>query len=292
MDENGIVIYLFIYDDAINVSKNLGWPLSESGELHRGEKRFIETIVNRFEHHKNLIWCVMEEVEEMGDDFREHTSKIVAAIRRADDNKHAIAVHQLNGLKFHFPDEPNVDQFAIQYNVDTAKALHDGVVAAWKEAAGRYSLNMSEVKSHTEGGRGPMRKRSWACAMGGAYVMIIEMDIASTSVSELRDCGRLVRFFESTDFFDMSPYDELKYGGTEYVLAQPGRSYIAYASELKGEIGLKDMASGKYEFKWFDCATGKEVVQSGITVGAGDQMWYKPASISNELAVYIKRVEE
>ena len=292
MDENGIVIYLFIYDDAINVSKNLGWALSESGELHRGEKRFIETIVNRFEHHKNLIWCVMEEVEEMGDDFIEHTRRITAAIRGADDNKHAIAVHQLNGLKFHFPDEPNVDQFAIQYNVDTAKELHDGVVAAWKEAVGRYSLNMSEVKSHTEGGRGPMRKRSWACAMGGAYVMIIEMDIASTEVGELRDCGRLVRFFESTDFYDMSPHDELKYGGTEYVLAQPGKSYIAYASELEGEIGLKDMTRGQYEFVWFDCATGKEVVKKNVIVAAGEQMWYKPAGISNELAVYIKRVEE
>jgi hypothetical protein len=274
------------------VSKNLGWPLSESGQLHSGEKDFLETLVNRFEHHKNLIWCVMEEVEEMGDDYKEHTSKIAAAIREADDNKHAIAVHQLNGLAFHFPDEPNIDQFAIQYNVETAKEMHDGTVQAWKEAAGRYSLNMSEVKSHTVGGRTPTRKKSWACAMGGAYVMIIEMDIASTTMGELEDCGRLVRFFESTNFYEMSPHDELRYGGTEYVLAQPGRSYIAYASELNGKIGLRDMSRGRYDFRWFDCATGKEVLQSGVTVAAGDQMWYKPAGISNELAVYIKRVEK
>jgi len=292
MDENGIVIYLFIYDDAINVSKNLGWPLSESGQLHSGEKDFLETLVNRFEHHRNLIWCVMEEVEEMGDDYKEHTRKITAAIREADDNKHAIAVHQLNGLAFHFPDEPNIDQFAIQYNVETAGEMHDGAVKAWKEAAGRYSLNMSEVKSHTVGGRAPTRKKSWACAMGGAYVMIIEMDIASTTIGELEDCGRLVRFFESTNFYEMSPHDELRNGGTEYVLAEPGRSYIAYASELNGKIGLRDMSRGSYDFRWFDCATEKEVLQSGVTVAAGDRMWYKPAGISNELAVYIKRVEK
>jgi len=292
MDEYGIVIYLFIYDDAINVGKNLGWPLSDSGQLNSGEKDFLETLVNRFEHHKNLIWCVMEEVEEMGDDYKEHTRKITAAIREADDNKHAIAVHQLNGLSFHFQDEPNVDQFAIQYNVETAREMHDGTVQAWKEAAGRYSLNMSEVKSHTVGGRTPTRKKSWACAMGGAYVMIIEMDIASTTIGELEDCGRLVRFLESTNFYEMSPHDELRNGGTEYVLAQPGRSYIAYASDLNGKIGLRGISRGKYDFRWFDCATGKEVLQSGVTVAAGDRMWYKPAGISNELAVYIKRVEK
>lgn len=128
--------------------------------------------------------------------------------------------------------------------------------------------------------------------MGGAYVMVIEMDIASTTIGELEDCGRLVQFFESTNFYEMSPHDELRNGGTEYVLAQPGRSYIAYASELNGKIGLKGMSRGRYDFRWFDCATGKVVLQSGVTVAAGDQMWYKPAGISNELAVYIKRAEK
>ena len=68
MDDNGIVIYFFFYDDAINVSASLGWPLDGSGNLHPQEKNFLETLVNRFEHHQNLIWVVMEEVQEMGSD--------------------------------------------------------------------------------------------------------------------------------------------------------------------------------------------------------------------------------
>jgi hypothetical protein len=74
-------------------------------------------------------------------------------------------------------------------------------------------------------------------------------------------------------------------------LAQPGSSYIAYAPELSGEIGLKGMRSGTYKLQWFDCATGKGVLQSQ-TVAAGDQTWSKPAGIGDEVAVYIRRLEE
>jgi len=99
-----------------------------------------------------------------------------------------------------------------------------------------------------------------------------------------------VRFFESTNFNEMSPHDELKFAGTKYVLAQPGFSYIAYSPELKGEIGLKDMRPGAYEFRWFDCVTSKEVRQAKVNVQAGDQSWKKPGGIGRELAVYIRRI--
>jgi hypothetical protein len=126
--------------------------------------------------------------------------------------------------------------------------------------------------------------------MGGAYVMILGMDIATTAESDLADCGHLVRFFESTNFYEMRPRDELKYGGTKYVLAQPGISYISYTPDLRGEIGLKDMATGTYEFHWFDCASGKQVDQTKVKVSDGNQSWSKPLAIGNELAVYIKLV--
>jgi hypothetical protein len=201
-----------------------------------------------------------------------------------------IAVHKLNGLDFsEFADEPNIDQFAIQYNVPTADALHKGMVSAWKRAQGKYNLNMSEAADFGIGGQA--RRKSWACAMGGAYVMILGMDIASASKSDLQDCGRLGRFFESTNFNEMSPHDELRYGGTKYVLAQPGSSYIAYTPELSGEIGLKGMRPGTYKLAWFDCATGKGVLQSH-TIAAGDQTWSKPAGIGDEVAVYIRRLEK
>jgi hypothetical protein len=126
--------------------------------------------------------------------------------------------------------------------------------------------------------------------MAGAYVMILGMDIATTAKSDLEDCGRLVRFFESTDFQQFSPHDELGFAGTQYVLARPGRSYIAYASKLQGKIGLKNMRAGMYKLRWFDCASGSEVTMENVTVAGGDQSWDKPGRIGSELAVYIERV--
>ncbi|TDJ46506.1 MAG: hypothetical protein E2O52_04700 [Gammaproteobacteria bacterium] len=288
MDGSGIVIYFFFYDDAINVSNNLGWPLDSAGNLHPQETIFLETLVNRFEHHKNLIWIVMEEVEEMGSDYVPHTRKIALTIRNADDHDHVIAVHQLSGLNFsEFADDPNIDQFAIQYNNASAGQLHDAMVLAWQDAAGRYNLNMSETSGQGTGATG--RLQNWAVAMGGAYVMGLEWDIASTPVATLEDCGRLVAFMESTNFNEMAPHDELSHGGTRYTLAKPGESYIAYASGLAGDIGLKGMTAGSYDFTWFDVTDGTRVTQTAVSISTGDHTWARPAAIGDELAVYIRR---
>jgi hypothetical protein len=183
--------------------------------------------------------------------------------------------------------DPNISQFAIQYNVSTATQLHTGVVQAWRSAAKRYNLNMAEARNYGTGTTA--RKKSWAVAMGGAYVMAYQWDIAHTAISDLKSCGRLRHFMESTNFNEMSPHDELKHGGTEYVLALPGESYIAYASNLAHDIGLKDMTAGTYEFQWYDIANDKSVVQSNVRVVAGNHTWRKPSNIGNELAVYVKR---
>jgi len=200
-------------------------------------------------------------------------------------------VHKLTGLDFsEFADEPNIDQFAIQYNVSSADALHKGMIDVWERAQGKYNLNMSEAAEYGSGQEA--RKKSWACAMGGAYVMILEMDIAATAKGDLEDCGRLVRFFESTDFNEMSPHDEFRFAGTKYVLALPGFSYIAYSPDLQGEIGLKGMRRGTYEFRWFDCVSGKEVRQARVNIKTGDQSWKKARGIGRELVVYIRRIEK
>jgi hypothetical protein len=280
MDKNDIVIYLFFYDDSAKV-----WDTGD--QVGEKERNFIRTIVDRFDHHKNLIWCVAEEYEEAFSPQR--VKNIAAEIRAADDYDHVIAVHKHSGLDFsEFADDPHIDQFAIQYNVPTAEALHEGMVSAWKRAQGRYNLNMSEAANYGTGSEA--RKKSWACAMGGAYIMILRMDIANTAKSDLEDCGRLVRFFESTDFNRMSPHDELRFAGAQYVLALPGDSYIAYASALEGQIGLKNMTAGTYKFCWFDCATGEQITQEKVNVAAGSQSWPTPDGIGSQLAVYIKRL--
>ena len=284
MDKSGIVIFFIFYDDSARI-----WNTGDS--VGSEERSFIRAIVNKFEHHKNLIWCVAEEYEEKYSSKR--VKNIAAEIRAADDHNHVIAVHKHSGLEFsEFADDQNIDQFAIQYNVHTANKLHKGMITAWKKAAGRYNLNMCEVAYGGIGTGEKARKKIWAIAMGGAYIMINGMDIKSTVLKDLQDCGHVVRFFQNTNFNEMAPYDELKYGGTKYVLALPGNSYIAYASNLSGGIGLRNMTAGKYDFNWYDIKSGNMIIQKKVSVSAGDHSWTKPASIGRELAVYIRRIRD
>ena len=277
MDKNNITIFLILYDDGSRI-----WSTGDT--VDSAERSFIQGIVNRFEHHRNLVWCVAEEYAERYSAAR--VSNIAAEIKASDMHKHPIGVHKNTGLSFtEFANDTNIDQFAIQYNVTTAAELHSGMTQAWADANGRYNLNMSECASHGTGIT--TRKNNWAIAMGGAYAMVLGMDIANTPVSDLQDCGRLASFFESTNFNEMSPRDDLAYGGTQYVLAKPGSSYIAYASNLSGDIGIKNMTAGVYTFKWLDCANGTIVAQSNVDVEAGDRTWTKPSQIGNELVVYI-----
>jgi hypothetical protein len=273
------VIVFFIYDDSTRI-----WNTGD--RVGPEEKAFLGGLVGRFKHHRLLIWCVAEEYQERFSARR--VSAIAAEIRKADDHTHPIAVHKLSGLSFtEFVDDPNIDQFAIQYNVSSPAKLHAGMVRTFREAGGRYNLNMSELAQHGTGRAA--RLNSWAAAMGGAYVMVLRMDIAGTAESDLQDCGRIVRFFEAADPRRMAPRDDLAAADTQYVLADPGNGYIAYSSRRVGKLGLKKMTPGTYDFTWLDCVTGKSVEKRGVKVAAGDRDWSAPPGIGKEAAVYIRR---
>ncbi len=279
MDRHGIVIYLFIYDDDALV-----WKTGD--EVGDSEREFIKTLVNRFEHHKHLVWCVAEEYAEKLS--VERVRRIAALIRSEDDNRHPIAVHKNHGLDFtEFADDPDIDEFAIQYNVATAEELHAGVVQARRQAKGRYSLNLSEAADWGTGAES--RRKCWACAMGGASVMVLGMDIASTAASDLRDCGNVVRFFQKVDWQGLEPHDELACGATTFVLAEPGERYVAYSWAPDGPIGLRQVPAGRYSFEWFDCVAGTFVSQASLQVASGDRLWHRPAGFGVEVVVSIRR---
>jgi hypothetical protein len=295
MDRRGIVIYLFIYDDAINLAKRFGWALDSQGRLHPEEKSFIQALVRRFQHHRNLVWCVMEEGQEIGADWKRHVSAIAEAIREADDHGHVIAAHQLGGNVFFHAGDPNIDQFALQTHapsVKTKQEFHNWLVQAWELADGRYSLNMSEDLLHGQmsqaADRTGVRQRNWAAAMAGAYVMVLGMDGANTPPDWLADCRRLQLFFEGTDFYNMAPADALAAADTEYVMAAPEGSYILYSSHAISSLGLKGARAGSYELRWLDIVSGKTIDQRGVKLAGGDQAFRKPDSLGNEVALYLR----
>ncbi len=280
MDEAGITIFLIIYDDSARI-----WDTGD--EVGEAEAQFLHTLVKRFEHHRNLIWCVAEEYEERYSPAR--VSAIAATIAAADDHGHPIAVHKLNGLDFtEFADDPNIDQFAIQYNVPGASDLHDELVAAWADAGGRYNLNLAEAADFGVGA--DLRRKLWACAMAGAYVMVLGMDIRGTPTADLEACGHLARFMEAAPLSELAPHDELACGDSEYVLAAPGRAWVAWSGRRAGEMGVRGIPAGDYALRWLDCATGTTVEQPRVTSAGGDVTWPAPAGIGAEAALCVERV--
>ena len=276
MDSAGIIMYFFIYDDSAGI-----W----SGDTVGVEESYlITTLVNRYKNLKNLVWVVAEEYSEKHSATR--ISNIASLIKSTDDNKHVVANHQLNGLTFDHANDPNIEQFAIQYNNTTIDGLHNGMVDAWNLANGRYSINMSESKDHGIGTREVVRQKNWAIAMGGAYVMVIKMDGTSAYNEKMDDCAVLAGFFESTDFNTMEPDDELGNTGT-WVLAKPGQSYILYRMS-SGNFTLSGLQAGTYHLRWLDTVTGVIAEQSS-SVSIGTNTFTRPAGVGTEAAVWITK---
>ncbi|MEX1241645.1 MAG: hypothetical protein WEB30_18120, partial [Cyclobacteriaceae bacterium] len=106
----------------------------------------------------------------------------------------------------------------------------------------------------------------------------------------LYEDGFVSSFMEKTDFHTMRPRNDLAAGSTKWVLANPGTSYILYTYDYQDSLGVKGMTSGWYDLLWLDTETGETVVQRGRNLlNSGDVTWKKPASIGNEIALYIKK---
>ena len=106
----------------------------------------------------------------------------------------------------------------------------------------------------------------------------------------LRDDGFINTFMEQTDFHKMKPRDDLATGSTKWVLANPGNSYIAYTYNYSGPMGVKGIAAGNYDLRWFDTVDGDTVHQTGISVYSSQFILSKPDSIGKEIALYIRRL--
>ncbi|NSW56595.1 MAG: serine hydrolase [Armatimonadetes bacterium] len=278
-DEADICMVLFIYDDSVRV-----WNTGD--DVGQPENHLLRTLAARFGKYRNVIWCVAEEYQEA---LRpERVRKIAAILKQADPNRHPVAVHKLDGLDFaEFADDPNIDQFSIQRNAQSPEELHEGLVKAWIEAGGRYSLNMSECAGMGTGSS--LRRWIWACAMAGVHVMVLQMDVAGTPPDDLYACGYLRRFLERSDFSSLAPHDELALGDTDWVLAAPGDRWLAFSSHAETGLGLRNVPAGRYSVDWMDCASGREFQQTGVSLAAGDIVFERPATIGPEAVVRVRR---
>ncbi len=281
LDDAGIVTFFIFYDDSA-----IPW---DKNSFPDEEKQFIDAVVNKFEHHANLMWCVAEEYSEGLSASK--ASAFAARIKQADDYGHPVAVHQLGGLSCDFDGDANVDQFAVQDNVGTYAQLHADAVAARADVAGQKNVNMAEWASPGTGTA--LRQKIWAIAMAGAYSMVFygnnDGDMLAAlngNDAEWKDCGRLVRFMESLTLASMAPRDALVTSGTAYCLANPGTEYACYLPS-GGTVSLDlSAAAGTLSSEWYNPRDGTTQAANGGSVQGGGTVDFTSPD-SNDWALHV-----
>jgi hypothetical protein len=252
LDANGIVSYFFIYDDSARI-----W---DTGDLvSNAERDFVVTLVKKFRNARHLVWVIAEEYEERYTSKR--ISRLAQLIKEADGRGHPVSVHKLPGIDFsEFANDPNIDQFAMQVSAGSAAELNASVAEAFVASAGRYNLNMSE---NGMGSGSAAREKSWAAALGGAYVMVFEMDGVNSNHQDQEDLGRLKIFMETTGFDTLRPSNDLVAGDALYAAAKPPYEFIVFAkTSAERQILVKSVSSNSYHIRWFDPARGKSLLQT------------------------------
>lgn len=282
LDAAGIVSYMFLYDDSARI-----WDTGD--DVSTEERGFVHELVQRFEHIRHLVWVVAEEYSEAYSARR--VSNIAREIKLADRRGHAVAVHKLVGLDFNeFADDSHIDQFAVQLRKGSPAETHARMLQAWQEADRRYGNVLAEAPEWGTGATA--RQKAWAAALGGAYVLVFEMDVIGTPDSDLDDLGRLVRFMNGTDFQTMSPLPQFARDDTRYLLIEPGRSYVAYSADGPARLGAVGMAPGSYELRWFDPITGISKRSRTGWLDTTHHSWAVPDGFGPEVALFATRVPE
>jgi hypothetical protein len=307
MEAAGLNVLFNFYNDFDDYEEKAGWRLDAQGDLHPQEKHFVETLVNKFKHHKNLIWAVEESCNKLSRAKQRRLKKVAELVAQADPLHHPIA--QMFQILYYdevtpdkvspedYRNDPHIKMMTWGHYSTKAKGLptveqyYKELVAHGQEAAGRYVLLNTEVDKHPSAGA-VNRLYCWTSAMANRYTAMSSHRPDKTNVPRetYQDDGRIRTFMEETDFYRMTPRSDLKNGSTRYVLASAAGSYITYSNDAAQDIGLRDVQAGTYLLRWFDTVDG-DTIEQVVAVTAGDQAWPKPSGIGNEAALYVKRLD-
>jgi hypothetical protein len=303
LEQHGIVVHLEFYNDATDVER-MGWKLDAQGNLHPDEKAWIEGIVKRFKHHKNIMWGIEESCNKLPAARTPHFKKIGELIAKTDNHSHPIVQSFVvpNDPEGDFPEngitsdayigDPHirvVTWLHVAPHGDNLERQHAEYLHYYQRDAARFVVMKNETYHHPRRGA-RSRRYMWSCAMTGMHCLEAYHHAGDPSHEPaLRDDGRINTFMEQTDFHTMKPRDDLAAGSAKWLLANPGHSYIAYTYDYSGSMGVKGITAGRYDLMWFDTVDGDIVAQMGVSVRSGDVTWPKPDAMGDEIALYIKR---
>jgi len=283
--------------------EKMGWSLDDQGNLHPDEQNFFEGIVNKFKHHKNIIWGIEESCNKLPRSHTSHFKKLGDLIAETDNYNHPIVQSFVipedpegdfpggGGTSDDYIDDPSIRLVTWLHIVphgENFEKQHQQYLYYYNRDSRNFIVLKNETFHHPKEGTSA-RRYFWAATMAGLHNMEAYIHADNTSMETLKQFGFNNKFMEQTDFHLMVPRDDLASRSTKWVLARPGYSYIAYTYECLDKIGLQGMASGTYDLLWMDTITGEMIKQSGITAKWGNYAFAKPDSFGKEVVVYIEK---
>ena len=301
-EKNDIIVHLEFYNDATDVEL-MGWTLDEKGKLHPDEKKFFEGVVNKFKHHKNIVWGIEESCNKLPRNRTPHFKKLGELIAVTDNHHHPILQSfvipedpehdfpQDGGTPDDYIDDPNirlVTWLHVLPNGENFEAQHQQYLHYYNRDSRSFIVLKNETFHHPRDGAAA-RRYFWSCAMAGLHTLEAYIHADNGNESTLRELGHVHAFMERTSWHRMTPRDDLAGRSTKWVLARPGAGYIAYTYEYLDKIGLKNLPAGTYDLLWMDTVSGEIVEQSGIKVDWGDAAFARPESFGSEVVVYVER---
>lgn len=306
LDAAGITVFFNLYDDLTDVlpGKRMGWDLA-SGSLHPQELKLVTAVVNKFKPLKNLIWSINESANKTYPaSYVARWKKIAATIRSLDGFRHPISIGIVaetdpnvtpGAGMTRYADDPNFDQQLAQHLRPTSvEDMYNRVLAQVTAASGRYNVMLGQAWPVSNGADG--RKKNWATAMAGAYIFQAYeqagkvWDILLSPNADLNSLGYIDNFFKAIPALNvLRPRNDLKFGNTRWVLADPGRTYVIYSDNASANLGVRGLSSGTYRLKWLDTVDGSTVVQDNVPVATANKTFARPATIQPEAALYITK---
>ncbi|MEM7245796.1 MAG: thrombospondin type 3 repeat-containing protein [Acidobacteriota bacterium] len=299
LEANDIVIHLFFYDDGTGGDPDVVEP---------HEEMYWRQVVNHYEHYRNLVWVLTEEQTDRYFSYDKAVawSEVVAD---ADDHDHVISTHVWDFWETGYGD-PEVFAFAGAGGFNwwlfetrgtsglSVDEHHAQTVRKWRDArATGHGVTMAEFhRGESLASRGAdLRRSNWAFGMAGVGTLWLypwsttDPRGFTPTVTEQRYLRDQQVFFEGTDFYTMSPRDELAFADTDWVLADVGRSAIVYSNERSPTnlLGLRDTPAGVYFIRWLDIVSGRVVEETGRTSPGGNVAWPVPIGFGEEVAAWI-----
>jgi hypothetical protein len=301
LEERGINVHFEFYNDATDVER-MGWKLDAAGNLHPDEARFFTGIVSRFKHRKNILWGIEESLNKLPRARTPHFKKLSALVAQLDDHHHPI-IHSFvtpetserdfggdNITSDEYIDDPNIHitswLHVLPHGTDY-EAQHQAYLKYAAMNRDRFIVMKSETERFPRV-REQSRRYLWACAMTGMHTPEAGHNVLNRPAL-LPDGGRVRKFMEQTDFYTLRPADHLAAGSTKWVLADPGRSYIAYTYDCSSPMGIRDLPAGAYDLTWFDTVSGRSESQTKVRVEGSEATWDKPRALGNEIALHLRR---